>query len=194
MPWQFDTNLSKVLWSVGYLGVGTVRGRFTDIQADLQIDADNPLEWRTSVTINAASLYSGYTMMDDHLRSDDFLDVARYPTIEFRSSRIEALPAGGVQVPIQKYSGAVGWEPHTDHLKISGDLILHGVTRPSELDAWYFGQVTDGRGQTRRSFTAETSVRRGDFNLLMSSDRAERSIAGEVVNLTIDVIATRISD
>ena len=51
MPWQFDTNLSKVLWSVGYLGVGTVRGRFTDIQADLQIDADNPLEWRTSVTI-----------------------------------------------------------------------------------------------------------------------------------------------
>ena len=97
-------------------------------------------------------------------------------------------------MPIQKYSGAVGWEPHTDHLKISGDLILHGVTRPSELDAWYFGHVTDGRGQTRRSFTAETSVRRGDFNLLMSSDRAERSIAGEVVNLTIDVIATRISD
>ena len=73
-------------------------------------------------------------------------------------------------------------------------MTLHGVTRPAELDAWYFGQVTDGRGQTRRSFTAETSVRRGDFNLLMSSDRAERSIAGEVVNLTIDVIATRISD
>ena len=83
---------------------------------------------------------------------------------------------------------------NAEHLKLSGDLTLHGVTRPAELDAWYFGQVTDGRGQTRRSFTAETSVRRGDFNLLMSSDRAERSIAGEVVNLTIDVIATRISD
>src|SRR5690348_11565784 len=102
MPWQCDTKLSKVLWSVKYLGISTVRGRFMELEADLDLDGDDPLAWRTHVTIPAASICSGDPRLDDHVRSPDFLDVEHYPNIEFRSSGVEALPRGNVPVPSEK--------------------------------------------------------------------------------------------
>lgn len=193
MPWQCDTKLSKVLWSVKYLGISTVHGRFMELEADLDLDGDDPLAWRTHVTIPAASIFSGDQRLDDHVRSADFLDVEGYPTIEFRSSGVEALPRGNVQVPTEKAPGTVSWEPHADHLLIHGDLTLRGITRPAELDAWYFGQATDVRGVTRRCFTVQTSVRRSDHNIHTAPQvDPARSVTGETVNITIEVLAKQI--
>jgi polyisoprenoid-binding protein YceI len=165
-----------------------------DLRADVDMDSRNLLGWRTSVTIVAASIFSGDERLDNHVRGPDFLDAERYPTIEFRSSRVEVLPGGAEQVPDQKEPGVVSWEPHADHLQISGDLTLHGITRPTQLDTWYFGQATDVRGQTFRSFSAHTSVRRSDFNIHTAPlIDPQRSVTGEVVNLTIEVIARQIA-
>ncbi len=59
MPWQYDGNLSKVEWSVRYLGIATVKGWFRDVQVSLDLDPESPLDWKTSITIAAASVYTG---------------------------------------------------------------------------------------------------------------------------------------
>ncbi|HLQ32128.1 MAG TPA: YceI family protein [Chloroflexota bacterium] len=192
MPWQYDGNLSKVEWSVRYLGIATVKGWFRDVQVSLDLDPESPLDWKTSITIAAASVYTGYEQLDDHLRHADFLDAERYPTIGFESRKVEALPNGNAAVSGQKYPGVVAWEPRCERYRITGDVTLHGVTRPAELDAWYFGQATDGRGRTRRAFSATTMVRRSDFNIYVPPQvDPARIVAGEEVTLQIEAITTK---
>lgn len=194
MPWQFDPNLSRVLWSVKYLGIATVHGRFTDVRATLNLDSENSLQWRTDVVIQAASIYSGYDALDNHVRNADFLDAERYPTIEFHTSKVEALPSQAT-VPDQKVPGVVAWEPRADHFRVIGSLTLRGITKPAELDTWYFGQATDIRQMTRRAFRAQTSIRRSDFNIYQPPQiDPARTVAGEVVDITIDLVANRVQE
>lgn len=193
MPWQYDGHLSRVEWSVTYLGIATVKGTFTDVRATLDIEAPSPVDWRTSITIAAASIYTGYPQLDDHLRHADFLDAERYPTIQFVSHHVELLPAGGRRPATDQFPGVVAWEPHADHFCVSGDLTLRGVTRPAQLDGWYFGQTTDVRGRTRRSFEATTSVRRSDFGIYLPPQVDPATIvAGQEVRLQVNVLATRV--
>lgn len=194
MPWQFDTHLSRVVWSVRYLGIATVHGTFNEVQAILDLGSENPLEWRTDVIIQAASLYSGYEAMDNHVRNADFLDAERCPTIEFHTTKVEPLPDKG-RVPDMKVPGVVAWEPHADHIRVIGELTLRGVTKPAEMDTWYFGQATDIRQMTRRAFRAQTSIRRSDFNIYQAPQvDPARTVAGEVVDVTIDIVASKVQD
>ena len=192
MPWEFDTNLSKVMWSVSYLGIATVNGRFTDVQAHLDLESDDPRDWKSSVVIQTASVYSGYQAMDDHLRAPAYLAAEQYPTIEFKSSAVEVLPAGHPAEAGDKFNGVASWEPRADHFRVTGSLTLRGVTRPIELDTWYFGSATDTRGLTRRAFRATTSIRRADF-AIYKPPHAEiaREVAGEVVDLRFDILANQ---
>ena len=195
MPWRYDTNLSQVLWSATYLGIATVHGKFTDVQATVDLDADGPVDWRADVIIRTASICSGFAAMDEHLRSPAYLDAERYPTIEFHSSTVEPLPAGQAKGADQKVAGVVAWEPRADQFRVGGMLTLRGITRPADLDTWYFGQATDGRGLTRRALRAQTSVRRADFAIYKAPhvDPA-REVAGEVIDITIDIIANEVTD
>jgi polyisoprenoid-binding protein YceI len=195
LPWQYDGNLSRVEWAVTYLGIATVKGTFRDVQAKLELDAPGPLDWKTSITIAAASVYTGYQQLDDHLRHADFLDAERYPTIEFVSKQVEMLPSGDHKPASDKFPGVVAWEPRADHFRLSGDMTLHGVTRPAQLDGWYWGQATDVRGRTRRVFEARTSVRRSDFGIYVPPQiDASKVVAGERVTIDIAVIATKVED
>src|SRR5713226_7591929 len=119
MPWSYNTDLSKVQWKVKYVGVSFVQGLFRNVQAKLDLEGDDPTTWAVDVEIAAASLDSGYERMDEHVRSADFLDVERCPTITFRSKRVER--AG-------------------DHYRLIGDLTIHFQTREVALDAWYHGE------------------------------------------------------
>mgnify|MGYP001304280908 CR=1 FL=1 len=194
MPWQYDTNLSQVLWSTTYLGIATVHGKFTDVQASVDLDAADPVDWRADVIIQTASIWSGFEAMDEHLRSPAYLDAAHCPTIEFHSSAVEPLPSGQAQLATEKAAGVVTWEPHADHFRVRGTLTLRGITRPAELDTWYFGQATDGRGATRRALRAQTSVPRADFAIYKPPHAdAAREVAGEVVDITIEVIANQVN-
>jgi polyisoprenoid-binding protein YceI len=169
MAWQYDPNLSRVEWAVGYLGIATIKGRFMKVQADLNFDDPDPTNWSFGATVDAASLFSGHDRMDDHVRTPDFLDVAQYPTITFTSKRVER--AGG------------GY-------RVTGDLTLHGVTREVVLDGSYGGEATDNQGRTRRGFSGQTSLKRGEFG--MGSGRAgERPVAGEDVRISLEIVANK---
>ena len=167
MAWQYESNLSKVEWAVRYHGIAWVKGRFTKVDANLNLDDPDPLNWAVEATIQAASLSSGHDAMDDHVRTPDFLDVEQYPTITFRSKRVER--AG-------------------DGYRMTGDLTLHGVTRQVALEGSYGGQAVDGRGRTRRGFSAYTTLKRSDFGI-PSTKVGDVFTAGEEIRVTLEIVA-----
>ncbi|HZT05466.1 MAG TPA: YceI family protein [Chloroflexota bacterium] len=169
MAWEYDPNLSKVEWAVGYLGIATIKGRFTKVQARLNVDDPDPCNWSVDATIDAASLFSGHQAMDDHVRSSDFLDVDTFPTIAFKTARVERT---------------------ADAYRMIGSLTLHGVTREVALEGSYGGEATDARGRTKRGFSARATLRRSDFGI-RSGMVGDRSVAGEEIRVSIDVVANK---
>jgi polyisoprenoid-binding protein YceI len=114
--WTIDPVHSTIGFSIKHMVVATVRGRFGGFRGTIRFDEDRPHEASVEVQIDAASIETGIAKRDEHLRSADFFDVAAYPTIAFRGTRVE--PAN----PFRR-----------DRWRVVGDLTMHGVTRPVEL-------------------------------------------------------------
>jgi polyisoprenoid-binding protein YceI len=169
MVWQFDPNLSKVEWAIGYLGIATIRGRFTRVQATLDLEDSDPTKWSFEATIDASSVLTGHDRMEDHIRTPDFLDVEQYPTIVFKSKRVE---------------------PAKEGYRAIGDLTLRGVTREVVLEGSYGGQASDARGIVKRGISGQTHLKRSDFGI-PSGKAGDVYVAGEDVRITIEVIAQR---
>ena len=112
--WQLDPPHSAAQFAVRHMGISTVRGTFTKLSGTAHYDPANVQNDSVDVTIDAASVDSRVEMRDNDLRSDHFFDVQKYPTITFKSTKVES--AG------------------TDKLKIIGDLTIHGITKPVALD------------------------------------------------------------
>jgi len=127
-----------------HLMITKVRGRFTDFDGKVVI-GETPDQSSVEVTINAASVNSGDDSRDNHLRSPDFLDVERYPTITFRSTSVEIDPDGSA--------------------KVTGDLTVKDVTRPVTLDVEFDGAQPDPWGGQRLGFSAATEINREDWGL-----------------------------
>lgn len=146
--WKLDGMHSQVEFSVKHMMFTTVRGRFGEMDGTIRLDTDAPERSSVEVTIDAASLDTRAKDRDAHLRSGDFFNVEAYPTLTFRSRRVE----GSV-----KDAG--------DEFRIVGDLTIRGTTREVVLDARFEGTGTDPWGGTRAGFSARTSVDRRDFGL-----------------------------
>jgi len=144
MSWNFDSGHTQVNFSAKHMGIMTVRGHFMDVQAVLEVNDDFTAS-AVEATINAASLVTNDAKRDDHLRSADFLDVEHYPTIIFQSRKIE--------------------RAEHERYRMTGDLTIHGVTRPVTLDVVYSGEVKDPWGNTRAGFSAEGIINRKDWGL-----------------------------
>src|SRR5258708_2366297 len=112
--WQFDPAHTLVEFSAKHMMFTTVKGHFKTIQGSIVFDEKNPAQSSVEVTINASSLYSGMEKRDEHLRSSDFLDVEKYPTLTFKSTKVELVDDA--------------------HAKVIGDLTIRGVTREVVLD------------------------------------------------------------
>src|SRR5277367_2172360 len=112
--WHLDGPHSSAQFSVRHLGISTVRGAFTKVSGTILIDDANPAKGQVQATIDAASVDTRVEMRDNDLRSPNFFDVQKYPTITFKSKKIE--PAG------------------PGKLKITGDLTIHGTTKEVVLD------------------------------------------------------------
>jgi polyisoprenoid-binding protein YceI len=112
--WQIDPMHTAAQFSVRHMGISTVRGAFTKVSGSVQYDAADPSKSTIDVTIDASSVDTRVTMRDNDLRSPAFFDVAKYPTLTFKSRRVE--PAG---------SGT---------LRVVGDLTIHGVTKEVMLE------------------------------------------------------------
>ncbi len=146
--WSLDPAHTTVGFSAKHMMFTTVRGKFKDVKGTVVVDADSPDRSSVEVEIAAASIDTGVQQRDDHLRSADFLDVEKNPTITFRSKRVE---------------GAAKREG--DRFKVFGDLTIHGTTREVVLDAEYEGEGKDPWGGTRAGFSASTKIDRRDWGL-----------------------------
>ncbi len=165
--WSFDLVHSSVNFTVRHMVVSKVRGRFTKWDGALVMDEQQPAAGRVDVVIDAASIDTGVEQRDGHLKSPDFFDVARFPTIAFKSTKVE--PAG---------AGA---------LKVAGELTMHGVTRPVVLDVEYAGSAKDPWGGVRAGFSARASLDRKDFGLTYNQLLETGGVlVGETVEISIE--------
>ncbi|WP_329135865.1 YceI family protein [Streptomyces sp. NBC_00670] len=142
-PWTIDPAHSSVAAIAQHLGISSVRGRFTEFAGRIEIAPDEVEKSRVEAVIRAASIDTGNGMRDGHLRSPDFLDAETYPEITYASTGLT--PAG------------------PDRWTVHGELSLHGVLRPVDLDLAYLGTGADPWGGTRAAFRATTELRREDF-------------------------------
>jgi polyisoprenoid-binding protein YceI len=143
--WQVDGAHSAVNLAIRHMVISKVRGHLTKWNAKLQLDTAELARSSVEVDIEAASIETGVADRDTHLRSPDFLDAAMYPTLRYRSRRVEAASK--------------------DRLRVVGDLTIRDVTREVVLDVEYGGQGKDPWGNTRVGFTATASLNRKDFGL-----------------------------
>ncbi|MFF1556290.1 YceI family protein [Streptomyces sp. NPDC058279] len=142
-PWTIDPAHSSVAAVAQHLGISSVHGRFTDFAGRIVVDPHDVSASRVEALIEAASIDTGNGLRDGHLKSPDFLDVAAYPTIGYRSTGLT--PAG------------------PDRWTVHGDLTLRGVVRPVDLDLAYLGTGADPWGGTRAAFRATAELHREDF-------------------------------
>ena len=162
-------------FTVRHMMVTNVRGGFDKISGTLQYDAANPAASSVEVTIDAASINTGVVDRDNHLRSADFLDVANYPTISFKSTNVEA--------------------KNETHAKVTGDLTIHGVTKSVVLDVEFLGQTASPFGDTRAGFEATTSINREDFGLTWNvALEAGGVLVGKDIKLSIDAEAILVTE
>jgi polyisoprenoid-binding protein YceI len=161
--WNIDPNHTAAQFSVRHMGISTVRGAFTKVSGTAQYDPANPSKASVEATIDASSVDTRVSMRDNDLKSANYFDVEKYPTITFKSKSVEAAGAG--------------------KLKITGDLTIHGTTKEVVLDVdGPSAPVTDPRGNSHVGASASTTIKRTDFGVGGSS-----SMVGEDITITIDV-------
>lgn len=161
--WQIDPNHSAAQFSVRHLGVSTVRGAFTKVSGTAMHDPADPSKDTLEATIQAASVDTRVEMRDKDLRSPNFLEVEKYPTITFRSKQAKAIGTG--------------------RLQFTGDLTIHGVTKEVVLDVdGPSAPIKDPWGNQRIGASASTKINRKDFGVNGAS-----GVVGDDINITIDV-------
>lgn len=160
--WQIDPNHSAAQFSVKHLGVSTVRGAFTKVSGSASYDAADPSKSTVDVSIDASSVDTRVQMRDNDLRSPNFLDVQKYPTITFKSKHAKTAGAGKLQ--------------------IVGDLTIHGVTKEVLLDVdGPSAPIKDPWGNQRIGASASTKVNRKDFGV-----NGAPGVVGDDISITID--------
>jgi polyisoprenoid-binding protein YceI len=147
--WQLDATHSSVEFSVKHMMMTTVRGRFKTIQATLHGDRDHPEEAGVDATLQVASIDTGVADRDAHLRSPDFFDADKHPTITFRGTRID------------------GHAPHEegDRFHLVGELSIRDTPMEVVLDCEYHGRGVDPWGKTRAGFSFYTEIDRQEWGL-----------------------------
>jgi polyisoprenoid-binding protein YceI len=150
MGWTYDPQNSSVQWSLKHLGIATARGQFTSVRATLDFSSDNPVDWSAAAEIDVDSITSGHAKRDEDIKGERYLDVARFPTLRFRTSRIER-------------------EDSSDGYRVYGFLTLHGVEREICLATTFNGEAWDPRDVWRRGFSAQTTIKRSDYEIHSAS-------------------------
>lgn len=172
IPYAIDPTHSSVHFSVRHLMVSNVRGEFTKVSGTVEFDPQKPESSTIQATIDAASINTRDTQRDAHLKSADFLDVEKFPTITFRSKKIAMQPGGG---------------------KVTGDLTIHGVTREIALDVeGPTEEIKDPWGKQRVGASATAKLNRKDFGLTWNAALETGGVmVGDEVKITIDLEIVR---
>lgn len=145
MPWTIDPAHSQITFTVRHMMIANVRGRLETFTGTVDLNEQDPVRSTVDVQIEAASINTRDPQRDGHLRSPDFLNVEEYPTIRFKSRRVEKLDDA--------------------HGRIVGDLTVRDVTREVTLDVEYNGQAKSPWGTVSAGFTAHAKINRADWGL-----------------------------
>jgi len=167
--WQIDPNHSAAQFAVRHLGLSTVRGAFTKVSGTVTLDDKDISKSSVEVTIDANSIDTRVANRDNDLRSDHFFDVAKYPTITFKSKKVEQVAPG--------------------KLKVTGDLTIHGTTKEAVLDVdGPTASVKDPWGNQRMAASATTKINRQDYGVKWNATMDNGGVVvGDDVDITIDV-------
>lgn len=170
MAWEIDPAHSQATFSVKHMMISTVKGHFNVLSGKLHIDEQNPANSWVEAQVDVASVDTRDANRDGHLQSPDFFDAANYPTITFKSTKVE--PDGD------------------NEYKVLGDLTIRGVTKPVTFKAEYSGQGKDPWGGTRAGLAATAKIDRRDFGLSFNAPLESGGVlVGNDVKVEIDLEA-----
>ena len=172
MAWEIDPAHSQATFSVKHMMISTVRGQFKVLSGHLHIDEQQPANSWVDAQVETASIDTRDPNRDAHLRSPDFFEADKYPTLTFKSTKIER-------------TGEHEYD-------VTGDLTMHGVTKPVTFKAEYNGHGKDPYGQTRVALGAKAKVNRRDFGLNWNQALESGGVlVSEMVNIEIDLSAVQ---
>ncbi len=164
--WKFDPYHTQVEFSAKHLGMMTVRGHFAEVTATGDLDPEHPERSTVEATINTASIRTHNEQRDNDLRSSNFLEIEKFPTMTFKSTKIEH--AGG------------------DRYRVTGDLTIKGTTKPVTLNAVKYGEFNDPRMGHRIGYAAETQINRRDFEMRFDAMLDGRFIVSNEIQINIE--------
>ena len=170
--WIIDPDHSVASFAVRHMMVSDVHGQFNKISGAIQFDPSDLTPSSVEAEIDVTGIYTGIQKRDEHLKSPDFFDAERYPTIAFKSTKVES--AGGRS------------------FRVSGELTMHGVTRPAILNAEHFGPVKGTEeGEAVIGFSASTTINREDFGIMWNVALIEKGgvVVGKEVQIALDIEA-----
>jgi polyisoprenoid-binding protein YceI len=170
--WKLDPNHSEADFSIQHMAISTVHGSFRGVTGVIHLDPANLGKSGVEASIDASTVDTGVAARDTHLKSPDFFDVAKFPTITFKSTSVSA--SGG-------------------DYDVAGDLTLHGVTKPVVLHLDPLGKPqADAKGNLHRGFTATTTFNRRDFGLVWGGNLSSGDpMVGDSVKIELDIEAVK---
>jgi polyisoprenoid-binding protein YceI len=170
--WQIDPAHTSVEFTVRHMMISNVKGVFQRTAGTITTNGNDPASAKIDATIDASSVDTRVAKRDAHLKSPDFLDVAKFPTITFKSTKVEA-------------AGPNKWN-------VTGDLTLHGVTKPVVIAVEGSGAPIQVMGKTRAGASATATIKRSDFGLTWNKAlEAGGVMVGDDVAISIDVEAVK---
>jgi polyisoprenoid-binding protein YceI len=171
--WQIDSDHTSVQFKVRHLMISNVKGVFHKFKGMVEADDKDITMSKVNITIDMASVDTGVAMRDADLRSDNFFNVAKYPTMTFVSKKILNQGAG--------------------NLKLIGDLTIHGITKEVTLDVEGPSEaIKDPWGNMRRGATATTKINRKDFGLTWNKVMETGGlVVGDEITINLDIELVR---
>src|SRR5690606_3524428 len=146
VKWTADPMHSNVHFSINHLGISFVDGDFTKFEGTVETKDESDFnQSKFNFTVDVNSINTRVKQRDDHLRSDDFFDVEKYPNITLKNAKLSKNKEG--------------------NYVLKGDLTIKDVTKPVTFDVVFHGVITDPWGKTRAGLTATIEVNRMDFNI-----------------------------
>ncbi len=166
--WKLDKNHSQVNFTVSHMVFSEVSGTFRDFDITFDAAKDDFTDAQIAATIKTGSIDTQNENRDKHVKSDDFLNVEKYPEMKFKSTKIE--------------------QTGKDTYNIIGDLTIRDITKPVTLNTKYKGSIKDARGNTRIAFKATTTIDRFEFGTKWNRELdAGGLIAGKEIEITLIV-------
>ena len=167
--WKIDPLHSAAHFSVRHMMISTVRGDFGGVNGIMHYDPKNIASSKVEATIDCSTVNTNVAARDAQMKTSDFFDVKKYPTMKFVSTKVEQAGPG--------------------KLKVSGDLTINAITKPVVLDVeGPSDSVKDARGRVKVGLTASTKINRKDWNIVWNEvlDSGGFAVADDV-SITLDI-------